>query len=215
MTPEEYQKGLEILWDTLKPVEGVTEEMLDRMAAMGIISIFDVEEIGRNVLEEDLEIPKQISDRCINEAVDRSKEVTAEQEAAKIAEEAQRAEEEAAAAAVLDVPADTDSEAAADSILNFGDKATEDSVSKEVESADSNEVSEVAEVSEETETEVEGSIEKAETEAEDSAEVETEDATVEVAEESQVDIEPVDPSEGEPTQEEVLTEAEAQQEEDS
>ena len=33
--------------------------MLDRMAALGIISIFDVEEIGRNVLEEDLEFDKQ------------------------------------------------------------------------------------------------------------------------------------------------------------
>ncbi len=126
LTPEEYQKGLEILWDALKPVEGVEEEMLDRMAAMGIISIFDVEEIGRNVLEEDLEIPKQVSDRIINQAIERSKEVTAQQEAAKLAEEALRAEEEAAADAVL-AATDEDSEAAADSILNFGDDAAETS----------------------------------------------------------------------------------------
>lgn len=120
LTPEEYQKGLEILWDTLKPVEGVSEEMLDRMAAMGIISIFDVEEIGRNVLEEDLEVPKAIADRCINEAIERSKEVTAQQEAAKLAEEVLRAEEEAAASAVLDVATDVTSESAADSILGLG-----------------------------------------------------------------------------------------------
>ena len=125
MTPEEYQKGLEILWDALKPVEGVEEQMLDRMAAMGIISIFDVEEIGRNVLEEDLEIPKQVSDRIVNQAVERSKEVTAQQEAAKLAEEAIRAEEEAAADAVLAAVTDEDSEAAADSILNFSDDEVE------------------------------------------------------------------------------------------
>ena len=77
--------------------------MLDRMAAMGIISIFDVEEIGRNVLEEDLEFSKQVADRCIDRAIIRSKEVTIEQEEAKLVEEALRAEEEAAAAAVLDV----------------------------------------------------------------------------------------------------------------
>ena len=126
LTPEEYQKGLEILWDALKPVEGVEEEMLDRMAAMGIISIFDVEEIGRNVLEEDLEIPKQVADRIINQAIERSKEVTAQQEAAKLAEEALRAEEEAAADAVLAAATDEDSEAAADSILSLGSDSTEE-----------------------------------------------------------------------------------------
>jgi len=119
LTPEEYQKGLEILWDALKPIDGVTEEMLDRMAALGIISIFDVEEIGRNVLEEDLEFGKQIADRCIDIAVARSKEVTVEQEQAKLAEEASRLEEEAAASAVLDEQIDDKSAAVADSILNL------------------------------------------------------------------------------------------------
>ena len=133
LTPEEYQKGLEILWDTLKPIDGVSEEMLDRMAAMGIISIFDVEEIGRNVLEEDLEIPKQISDRCIEVSIVRSKEVTAEQEAAKLAEAALRVEEEAAAAAVLDAQVDDDAEAAADSILDFSDDGDTNSKSNETE----------------------------------------------------------------------------------
>ena len=127
LTPEEYQKGLEILWDALKPIDGVTEEMLDRMAAMGIISIFDVEEIGRNVLEEDLEFSKQVADRCIDRSIIRSKEVTIEQEEAKVAEEAVRAEEEAAAAAVLDVEIDAETEAVADSILDLPTETPENS----------------------------------------------------------------------------------------
>ncbi|MBC8309558.1 MAG: transcription termination factor NusA [Phycisphaerales bacterium] len=133
LTPEEYQKGLEILWDALKPIEGVTEEMLDRMAAMGIISIFDVEEIGRNVLEEDLEFSKQIADRCIDKSITRSKEVTIEQEQAKLAEEAVRAEEEAAASAVLDTEVDEKIEAAADSIL---DMSADDEVPEELDNAE-------------------------------------------------------------------------------
>ncbi|MCH2146260.1 MAG: transcription termination factor NusA [Phycisphaerales bacterium] len=155
LTPEEYQKGLEILWDALKPVEGVEEEMLDRMAAMGIISIFDVEEIGRNVLEEDLEIPKQVSDRIINQAIERSKEVTAQQEAAKLAEEALRAEEEAAADAVL-AATDENSEAAADSILNFGDDAAEtsDDATEAEEAPATDEQTEVAVTDEQTEAAV-------------------------------------------------------------
>lgn len=119
LTPEEYQKGLEILWDTLKPIEDVTEEMLDRTAAMGIISIFDVEEIGRNVLENDLDFPKHIADRCIDAAIIRAKEVTAQQEEEKRAEEKRRVEEEAAAALVLDAQTDEQSESAADSILDL------------------------------------------------------------------------------------------------
>ena len=75
--------------------------------------------IGRNVLEEDLEFGKQIADRCIDIAVARSKEVTVEQEQAKLAEEASRFEEEAAASAVLDEQIDDKSAAVADSILNL------------------------------------------------------------------------------------------------
>ena len=139
LTPEEYQKGLEILWDALKPIDGVTEEMLDRMAALGIISIFDVEEIGRNVLEEDIEFSKQIADRCIDVAVIRSKEVTIEQEKAKLEEEAKRVEEEAAAAAVLDEQIDESSAAVADSILDFSPEPIEESTeteSEEIEKTD-------------------------------------------------------------------------------
>ena len=132
LTPEEYQNGLEILWNTLKPIEGVTEEMLDRMAALGIISIFDVEEIGRNVLEEDLEFSKQVADRCIDTSIIRSKEVAIEQEEAKLAEEAKRAEEEATAAAVLDVEVDEASEATADSILNLPTEDTSNDTVKEI-----------------------------------------------------------------------------------
>ena len=140
LTPEEYQKGLEILWDALKPIDGVTEEMLDRMAALGIISIFDVEEIGRNVLEEDLEFTKQVADRCIDVAVVRSKEVTIEQEEAKLAEEALRVEEEAAAAAVLDAQIDDESAAVADSILDIPTEDTEESINSETEETEKTDV---------------------------------------------------------------------------
>lgn len=139
LTPEEYQKGLEILWEALKPIDGVSEEMLDLMAALGIISIFDVEEIGRNVLEEDLEFPKQVADRCIDVAVVRSKEVTVEQEEAKLEEEAKRLEEEAAAIAILDAQIDDESAAVADSILDMPVEASSDSTdSEETETTDVN-----------------------------------------------------------------------------
>jgi N utilization substance protein A len=125
LTPDEYTKGLETLWEALKEIDGVSEEMLDRMAAIGIISVFDVEEIGRNVMVTDLEIDEQVADRCVEAAIIKSKDVTAEREAEKEAEGARALEEEAAAAAVLDGIIDDDAEAAADSILGLGDEINE------------------------------------------------------------------------------------------
>src|SRR6266850_862372 len=50
LTPEEFTKGLEIMSETLLTVEGVTTELLDRMGALGMISVFDIEEVGPDVL---------------------------------------------------------------------------------------------------------------------------------------------------------------------
>jgi len=132
LTPDEYTKGLETLWEALKEIDGVTEEMLDRMAAMGMISVFDVEEIGRNVMVTDLEIDEHVADRCVEAAILKSKEVTALREVEKEAEEARAVEEEAAAAAVLDGEIDNEAEAAADSILGLGAPVSEESLAVEV-----------------------------------------------------------------------------------
>ena len=131
LTPDEYTKGLETLWEALKEIDGVTEEMLDRMAAMGIISVFDVEEIGRNVMVTDLEIEDQVADRCVESAIMKSKEVTLQREVEKEAEEARALEEEAAAAAVLDGKIDDDAEAAADSILGLDAPVEESTIENE------------------------------------------------------------------------------------
>src|SRR5439155_22960770 len=44
LTPGEFNKGLDIMQVTLKEIPGVTEEHLDKLAAMGMVSVFDVEE---------------------------------------------------------------------------------------------------------------------------------------------------------------------------
>jgi len=136
LTPDEYTKGLETLWEALKEIDGVTEEMLDRMAAIGMISVFDVEEIGRNVMVTDLEIDEQIADRCVEASIVMAKEVTTQREVEKEAEAARALEEEAAAAAVLDGAIDDEAEAAADSILGLGDPVSEEIRTVEVNSED-------------------------------------------------------------------------------
>jgi N utilization substance protein A len=101
LTPPEFAKSLEILEQTVKRVEGVTDEMLDRMGALGMISVFDVEEVGGSILQQELGMSKEMADAVVKACTEQAK-VVAEQQA-KDREEAERKrlEEEAAASAVL------------------------------------------------------------------------------------------------------------------
>ncbi len=102
LTPAEFAKSLETLEQTVKPIEGVTETMLDRMGALGMISVFDIEEVGIGVLQSELEMPEELADTVVEICASQAKVVAEQQQIEK--EEALRikAEEEATASAVLD-----------------------------------------------------------------------------------------------------------------
>ena len=136
LTPAEFAKGLEILGETLRPIEGVNDEMLDKIGALGMISVFDVEEIGAQMLVEELGISDELADTMAAAASNRAREVEVERER-EAAEAAARAAEEAAATdAILGggggeggeagVVPDAAGESAADSILGFGRSAKAD-----------------------------------------------------------------------------------------
>jgi N utilization substance protein A len=125
LTPAEFAKSLEVLEQTVRPMEGVTDEMLDRMGAMGMISVFDVEEVGADVLRNELEMDEALAERVVEVCAETSKVVAEQQQRDKEESEKRRAEEEAVSAAVLGgaEPAaapDAAAEAAADSILGGG-----------------------------------------------------------------------------------------------
>lgn len=88
LTPEEFNKGLETLQQTLLTVEGVTEEMVDRLAALGMISVFDIEEVGAEVLQNELSVPEATSTEMVRVSAEKAKVVAEEQQKAK--EEAER-----------------------------------------------------------------------------------------------------------------------------
>jgi hypothetical protein len=94
-----------------------------------MVSVFDVEEIGAEVLAEELEITAEVAAQLMTVAAARAKEVSAQQQIEKEEAEKRRAEEQAATAAILagaagrDGPLDPDAAAAA--ILGAG-KATSD-----------------------------------------------------------------------------------------
>lgn len=92
LTPEEFNKGLETLQQTLLTVEGVTEEMVDRLAALGMISVFDIEEVGAEVLQNELSVPEATGAEMVRVSAEKAKVVAEEQQKAK--EEAERRKQE-------------------------------------------------------------------------------------------------------------------------
>ncbi len=132
LTPEEFNKGLEIMAETLKSVEGVEEEKLDRLAALGIVSVFDVEEVGAEVMMEELEVSEQVAIEMVNAASERARVVAEQQAKEKEESEIRRREEEEAARRLLSsdggpVQVDASAEAAADAILSLGGSPGESS----------------------------------------------------------------------------------------
>ena len=127
LTPTEFAKGLEILGETLRPIAGVTDELLDKIGALGMISVFDIEELGPQMLVEELGLAEELSEEICAAASARAR-IVEEERAVEAAKAAERAAEDAAATnAILGgepaggaVTPDADAESAADSILGFG-----------------------------------------------------------------------------------------------
>ncbi len=127
LTPAEFAAGLETLEQIVRPIDGVEDEMLDRMGALGMISVFDVEEVGTPVLEAELGMSPELAKNVVEICGVQAKIVAEQQQKEKEESERKRMEEEAAGAAILggpietpanqDFQTDADSDAAAASIL--------------------------------------------------------------------------------------------------
>ncbi|MCK4873121.1 MAG: transcription termination factor NusA [Phycisphaerales bacterium] len=117
LTPAEFAKGLEVLEETMLPIEGVAEEMLDRLAALGMVSVFDIEEVGANVLVDELEIDEAVAQEMVERATEKGRLVAEQMQIEKEEADQQRLAEEESASRVLDVGADAAGDAQAAAIL--------------------------------------------------------------------------------------------------
>ena len=123
LTPEEFAKGLEALEETVRQIEGVEPETLDRMGALGMISVFDVEEVGEGVLMDELGMTEQLALEIVERCAARAHEISEQQEKDKKLAEAAAAEEQSADA-ILNSP-DAAAESSAASILGGGGPVAE------------------------------------------------------------------------------------------
>ncbi len=106
LTPAEYNKNLDDIETALKAIEGVEDVTLDKMLAIGIVSLADVVEVGAEPLVKELDLNEDLAARVVEVAAEEAKRITSEEQQARAAatEEAKRiaSEEQQAKAAATE-----------------------------------------------------------------------------------------------------------------
>ncbi len=98
MTPAEYDKNVDRMEVTLKTIDGVEDVTLDKMLALGIISLGDLAEVGAEPLVSEFEMDEALAARVVEVASEAAKVLAVEDAATKKAAAERRAAEAAAAA---------------------------------------------------------------------------------------------------------------------
>ncbi|UCD27743.1 MAG: transcription termination/antitermination protein NusA, partial [Planctomycetota bacterium] len=87
LTPKEYNKGLDDMEKVLSAVEDIDSEKIEKMMAMGLISLMDFEEVGTGPLVGELGLGEELAEKVVVTASEAAKELAAETEASKLVEE--------------------------------------------------------------------------------------------------------------------------------
>ena len=78
LTPSEYNREVERLAACLKDLEDVDDTFVDKLLALGIISILDLEEVGLAPLMEELGVEESLAKRIVAAASEEAKRLAAE-----------------------------------------------------------------------------------------------------------------------------------------
>jgi N utilization substance protein A len=92
LTPAEFQAGVQRLDQTLKSIEGVVQEMVDKTIAMGLIDVRDIEEVGKEPLMQELGLEEGLAQKLVDRCAEEAKIVAVEQEAKKAQQASAKAE---------------------------------------------------------------------------------------------------------------------------
>ncbi len=87
LTPAEFNNGLDVLEKALLDVEGVDKQIISQIIALGMVSVLDVEEVGREPLIKELQLDADLANRIVTRCAEEARRVAEAQ--AKQAAEAQ------------------------------------------------------------------------------------------------------------------------------
>jgi len=78
LTPDEYNQEVEKLATGLKDIDGIDDRFIDKLIALGVISLLDLEEIGTEPLVKELGIEAATAEKIISVASEQAKKQAAE-----------------------------------------------------------------------------------------------------------------------------------------
>ena len=78
LTPDEYNQGIEQLTKCVKSVEAADDTVVDRLIALGVISILDLEDVGTEPLVKELNIDADIAEKLVAGAIEETRRLAAE-----------------------------------------------------------------------------------------------------------------------------------------
>ncbi|MCE5340209.1 MAG: transcription termination factor NusA [Planctomycetaceae bacterium] len=86
LTPDEYNQEVERLTNGLKDIEGISDTFIDKLIALGVISVLDLAEIGVDPLIKEIGISPELAQKVIAAAEEMAKKQTAETDKKTVAE---------------------------------------------------------------------------------------------------------------------------------
>lgn len=78
LTPDEYNQGIEQLANCVKKVETADDTIIDKLIALGVISVLDLDDVGAEPLVSELDIDPEIAEKLVVAAVEEAKILAAE-----------------------------------------------------------------------------------------------------------------------------------------
>jgi len=120
LTPAEYNRNLDVMARTVKSVEGVDDVVVDKLVALGYVSVADIDEVGPEPLVTDLELEPALAEKIVVAA---GEEAIRQEE---LREAEAKAKAAAAAAAAVAGPVEPTEPSAFIPATEDGDAATED-----------------------------------------------------------------------------------------
>ena len=86
LTPKEYSEAMEKLIHTLHQVEGIDDTTIEKVLALGIVSVLDMEEVGPEPLVTSLELETSLAQAMVATATEEARQQTATKERASAAQ---------------------------------------------------------------------------------------------------------------------------------
>ena len=93
LTPDEYNQGIERLTSCVKNVQGADDTIVDKLIALGVISLGDLDDVGVEPLVNELKLNEDVAEKLLEEAAKEIERLEAEskksEEETKLAEQTQ------------------------------------------------------------------------------------------------------------------------------